>query len=315
MPRPQFTINRDTNIPIDLNHLERPLFQPEVIAALDFEIETRPRETQVDRSYASIGFVVHREESIARRRFLHRGFDLPLKLYKRSNQRQKQRGFQGALGLSQGPLSAATFSYARTNGTTLESTDNKVMPTCYVKHETGDAWDKDEKSYSSYNVVYQVQKTELDAEHPDHPLEVRVGMGINIRPPGSETPLPRICFVNRNQVLIWVSDPTSKARIRGIMVLMSSYLDNIRADKALSIYETKMVELGCLKATQLKTQENKAGTISLAIAQVQTQSSARFNKLRAGIPLLSTKLSQQSSGCSLVDIRPHEYLARGWERK
>ncbi|KAJ6511078.1 hypothetical protein C8R45DRAFT_1162498 [Mycena sanguinolenta] len=183
----KFTISRDTNMPIDLNDLARPLSQPEIISALDFEIETRPRETQVDQSYASIGFVVHREKSIARRKFLHRGFDLPLKLYKRSSQRQNQRGFQGAFGLSQGPLSAATLSYTRTNGTTLEATDNKVMPTCSVKHETGDAWDKDKKSYSSYNVVYQVQNPELDAQLPDNPLEVRVGMGINLRPPVSDS--------------------------------------------------------------------------------------------------------------------------------
>ncbi|KAJ6506738.1 hypothetical protein C8R45DRAFT_1175917 [Mycena sanguinolenta] len=264
---PQFTINRDTNMRIDLNALERPLFQPEVIAAVDFEIETRPRETQVDRSYASIGFVVHREDSIGRRKL---GFDLPLKLYKHSNQRQNQRGFQGALGLSQGLLSAATFSYARINGTT-------------------------------------VQKPELDAQHPDYPLEVRVGMGINIRPPGSKTPLPKISFVKRNQVLIWVSDPTSKARIRGVMALMSSYLDNMRTEEELSIYEKERVELG-----SLKTQVNKAETISLAIAQIQTQAAPRFSKWR-GVPLFSMKLGQRSSACSLADIRPHEYLARGWD--
>ncbi|KAJ6456935.1 hypothetical protein C8R45DRAFT_1033910 [Mycena sanguinolenta] len=308
----KFTINRDTNMPIDLNDLSRPLSQPEIISALDFEIETRPRETQVDRSHASIGFVVHREKSIARRKFLHRGFDLPLKLYKRSSQRQSQRGFQGAFGLSQGPLSAATLSYTRTNGTTLEATDNKVMPTSSVKHETGDAWDKDKNSYSSYNVVYQVQNPELDAQLPDNPLEVRVGMGINLRPPGSKTPLPKISFVNRNQVLIWVSDPTSKARVRGIMVLMTSYLDNIRTEEELSIYEEEMIKLGSLKGPQVIPQESEAETISLAIAQVQMQAAPRFSKLR-GVPLFSTKLGQRSSVCPLADIRPHEYLARGWD--
>ncbi|KAF8190627.1 hypothetical protein K438DRAFT_913584 [Mycena galopus ATCC 62051] len=63
----KFTINCETEIPIDLDDLTRPLSQPEVIALLDFEIETRPRETQVDRSYANFGFVAHREQSIIQR--------------------------------------------------------------------------------------------------------------------------------------------------------------------------------------------------------------------------------------------------------
>jgi hypothetical protein len=60
-------INRETEVPINLADLTRPLSRPEVLALLDFEIETRLRETQVDRSYASIGFVTHREQSIFRR--------------------------------------------------------------------------------------------------------------------------------------------------------------------------------------------------------------------------------------------------------
>jgi hypothetical protein len=48
--------------------MTRPLSQPEVIALVDFEIETRPRETQLDRSYASIGFVAHRRQSINKRK-------------------------------------------------------------------------------------------------------------------------------------------------------------------------------------------------------------------------------------------------------
>lgn len=62
-----------------------------------------------------------------------------------------------------------------------------------------------------------------------------------------------------------------------------------------------------------KAQSDKAGTISLSIAQVQTQSVARFNKLRTGLPLFLTKLGQRSPVCSLADIGTHEYLARGWD--
>jgi hypothetical protein len=55
-----------------------------------------------------------------------------------------------------------------------------------VDYETGDEWDEDNKSYSSYNIVYQVQDIRLDTERREfHPLEVKVGMGINLRPAAS----------------------------------------------------------------------------------------------------------------------------------
>ncbi|KAJ7719676.1 hypothetical protein B0H16DRAFT_1605980 [Mycena metata] len=220
----KFTINRETEIPIDFKDITRPLSQPEVIAFVDFKIETRPRETQVDRSYASIGFVAHRRKSIIEREFMHRGFDLPDKLYKHGQHQQIQRGIKAALGFSQGsPLATATISYNQNNDAILEVTDSKVMPRCRVDYETGDEWDKGNKSYSSYNIAYQLQGMRLDAERSElYPLEVKVGMGINLHPAGSKKPLPQMSFISRNQVLIWISDSTSKTRIRGIVVLMNA---------------------------------------------------------------------------------------------
>ncbi|KAJ6550838.1 hypothetical protein DFH09DRAFT_606812 [Mycena vulgaris] len=218
----KFQINGETDLPIDFDNLPRSLSQPEVIALVDFKIETRPRETQVDRSYANIGFVAHRKESIIEREFLHRGFDLPDKLYKHGRQEQIQKGIKASLGFSSGsPMAMAGFSYNRNHDFMLEATDNKIMPRCRVDYETGDEWDEDSKSYTSYNIAYQPQAIQFAPESVDfHPLEIKVGMGINLRPSGLEKPLPKISFINRNQVLIWVSDPTSKARVRGIVVVM-----------------------------------------------------------------------------------------------
>ncbi|KAJ7835962.1 hypothetical protein B0H13DRAFT_192593 [Mycena leptocephala] len=183
----KFIINREAEIPIDLDNLTRPLSRPEVIALVDLKIGTRLRETQVDRSYANIGFVSHRRESIIDHEFVHRGFDLPDKLYKHGQHRQYQRGIETNLGISQGsPLATATFSYNLNNDVTMEATDSKVMPRCRVDYETGDEWDKDNKSYFSYNIVYQVQDIRLDTERREfHPLEVKIGMGINLRPAAS----------------------------------------------------------------------------------------------------------------------------------
>ncbi|KAF8146428.1 hypothetical protein K438DRAFT_510056 [Mycena galopus ATCC 62051] len=307
-------------MPIKLPDLNHALCQPEVIAAIDFGIETVPRETQVDRSYASIGFVAHRENSIARRNFIDRGFDLPLKLYKRTQQHQKQKGFQIGGGFSHGPTGTATFSSNRTKGTTLEAADTKVMPTCHVEHENGDKSKKnDPESYSSYNVVYyQDQDPPLTTDPPeDHPFEVRVAMGINLRPAGSEHPLPQISFVHRNQVLIWVSDPALKAQIHGILVLTTSFLDDITTKNRLDIYEDAEIELGSLNAPQVDPEEHELERISLSIAQVQ-KPAASSNKLRASFRTVRKnsgrmKQSQEFPNCHRTDISPHQYLVRGWD--
>ncbi|KAJ7127911.1 hypothetical protein C8R44DRAFT_779029 [Mycena epipterygia] len=312
----KFKINRETDLPIDLENLGRSLSQPEVIALVDFEIETRPRETRVDRSYANIGFVAHREQSIMQRKFLPRGFDLPEKLYKHGQQHEVQKGINTALGFSQGaPLATATFSYNSKHGSMVEATDSKALPRCRVDHEIGERWNKDARSYTSYNIAYQPQDMRLDVERSEsHPLEVKVGMGINLRPSGAEAPLPRISFINRNQVLIWVADPTCKARVRGIVVLMSSYLDNIRTEEKLSIYEQEEVDLTHTGTSKLlgnsksftQKEESKPGTISLSIAKVErAPSSSKFGAF-------ITRLGQRSS-TPMGEIPPHEFLARGWD--
>jgi hypothetical protein len=56
------------------------------------------------------------------------------------------------------------------------------MPKYIVDFEIGDKWDVENKSYSSFNIAYPAQKIRLDGEQHEHPLEVKVGMGINLNP-------------------------------------------------------------------------------------------------------------------------------------
>ncbi|KAJ6537909.1 hypothetical protein B0H19DRAFT_1079013 [Mycena capillaripes] len=130
-------IDRETEIPTDLEDLTRFLSQPGVMALVDFGIETRPRETQIDRS----------------------------------KHRQIQRGIKGALGFAQGsPLATANSSYNRNNDTTLE------VPGGLRNGDEG------HKSYSSYNIAYQLQGMRLDAERSEfHPLEARPLKNISVR--------------------------------------------------------------------------------------------------------------------------------------
>ncbi|KAF8210943.1 hypothetical protein K438DRAFT_100745 [Mycena galopus ATCC 62051] len=114
-----------------------------------------------------------------------------------------------------------------------------------VFHEPGVTWNKPEanKSYSSYNIVYVPQ--DIPSGHrqsPVHPLEVKMGMGIRVHPAASKE--TQISFIHRNLVPIWVYDSTSKAGIRGIALLMSTYLDDIKTNEGLWIYEEDEIDLG-----------------------------------------------------------------------
>ncbi|KAJ7253242.1 hypothetical protein C8J57DRAFT_1722591 [Mycena rebaudengoi] len=308
----KFLINPNTNPPIDRENLSPALSQPEVIALVDFKIENRPRETQVDRSYATIGFVAHREKSIMQREILHRGFDLPDKTYKHGRQVHIQKGLKATLGLASGhPTASATFSYDRNRDSLMEATDNKIMPRCRVHSEIGSEWDKPGKSYTSYNFTYQPQDMSLDPGPEYHPLEVKVGMGINLRPPGAQE--PRMSFVSRDQILIWVLDPASKSQMRGIVVLISSYIDNIRRKGQLSIFEQKDVELmtsGTPKPGEndpAKQRDNEPGTVSLLIAKVPPPPN------KPGLAGWIPKLGQRTPVPAVDMIPLHEYLARGWD--
>ncbi|KAJ6564185.1 hypothetical protein B0H19DRAFT_1374657 [Mycena capillaripes] len=112
---------------------------------------------------------------------------------------------------------------------TVEATKSKIMPKCPPDCENEDGWDEDRKSYSSYNIASEPQHMRLDPLRSEvQTSKVKVGMGINLKPPGSKT--PQISFIHRNQILVWVSDPALQAKVRGIVVSMSSYVNDIRRE-------------------------------------------------------------------------------------
>ncbi|KAJ6534971.1 hypothetical protein B0H19DRAFT_1271641 [Mycena capillaripes] len=272
----KFQIDRVTESPIDRANLAQALSQPEVIALVDFKIESRPRETQIDRSYASIGFVAHRENSIIQRDFLDRGYNLPDKLYKHGQQQQIQKGLNATIGFSGGhPMAATTFVYNKTNQVAVEATDSKVMPRCLVESEIGDQWNEGHKSYASYNIAYEPQKIPLEPRRLEaHPLEVGVGMGINLHPP--------------------------------------NYVDDIRRKEGQSIYEPQEVDLTNTGTPYLRPamkEERKPGTISLAIATVQNKGRQTPRNLATIFPALFGP--RYPTGPTHVGA--HEYLARGWD--
>ncbi|KAF7358454.1 hypothetical protein MVEN_00895900 [Mycena venus] len=306
----RFTINGETQTPVHPNKLSEALYKPEVMALVDLKIKNRPHETLVDRSYANIGFVAHREQSIFDEEFLSRGYDPPDSILEYGQQQQNQLGFQVTAGWSShSPLVTAMGSGNRTKGTTVKATDTKATPRWCVDSIPGDDWSKANKSYSSYDLVYRAQDIPLDDGRPAfHPFDVKMGMGISLQLAASE-PVPQISFIHRNLVPIWVYDSKSKAGIRGIAVLMSSYVDDIKTREGLRIWEEVETDLGTGISIVPKTREDEPGIISMSIAEVEKKDN---HKSGTRSNTLSTKSSLQSSDRPVTLMPPHVYHARGW---
>ncbi|KAJ7086985.1 hypothetical protein C8R44DRAFT_820538 [Mycena epipterygia] len=280
----KFTINSKCDLPVDPENLERPLSQPEVVALIDFKVETQPGQTHVDQSYVNMGVMAHRKKAIVDRHFLHRGFDRPDKTYKVGRQQQTSKGLTGVLGFISGhPVATATFTYGKSDQTTVNADDTKPMPRCLVDYSPGEEWDTDTDSYTSYNITCQPQAIRIGHDGAEfHPLDVKVGMGINVHPSGLERPLPKISFINRNQILIRVVTPASKTEVRGIVVLISNYFENVRSDKKMVISEEKEVNLTIASVNVSEAADAKA--------IVQAPYPAQLHKLGAAPAVLRSPI-------------------------
>ncbi|KAJ7822387.1 hypothetical protein B0H14DRAFT_3731733 [Mycena olivaceomarginata] len=226
----KFIVYHNTAMPIQLP-LEHPLSQPKVTAAIDVEIETQPRQTKVDRSYASIGFVVHQNKSITRRKFFDRGFAEPLQTLKHIERQENQSGLHLTGGYSRGFTLTGGGSFNHTKGINFEATDSKPMAACYVEEGVGLKWNSEEenKSYTSYDVTYLTSTSPLTVKSPKNlPFRAQVGMGISI---------PAATFRGRFMELWWCS---------------VVFFDDIKEKEPLVIYEDATIQLGSLEEPQGK---------------------------------------------------------------
>ncbi|KAJ7624361.1 hypothetical protein FB45DRAFT_1060692 [Roridomyces roridus] len=279
------------------------IFRPEVIARADFHIVTPPGRAAIDRSYASLGFTAHRSRSILRRENIPRGNEAPGRIYNEIRQKKFEKGFQGTAGWSQNsPTVTGTLHARKTETKTISAMDDRVMPNCWVRPVVGPEWDKGDISYSSYNYEYEWQDKLLNYPRaPGEAMEFKVGIGINLRPEGS---LPRISFVTQNQTLIWVSDPKTRAKTRGILVLMNSPFNNIQTSRPQYIDEEQEIDLQ--RGSPVESEGlGKPGTISLSIAQVEKPAPRRLPRL--------TTFKFYKPISHPMDLTLREYLVRGWD--
>ncbi|KAJ7145630.1 hypothetical protein C8R44DRAFT_606 [Mycena epipterygia] len=218
------------------------------------------------------------------------------------------------------PTLMATASHSRTTGETVQLADDKPVPMCHVKEQIGKAWDSGDTSYSSYDVAWHPMQT----NGFPHPVNIRFGMGIEFY--GKEeryiSKLPTISHVLRNQVILWVFDPELKAKVRGMVVLTSTYIPDIKIPEPLSIVEDQVVDLAVNRPNlnlnnpditdKMPTAHDAAN--SVAIGLFDERKEAVKSRMRQFMHRIAPKASRQTTKKSgLADLPLHEYVARGWD--
>ncbi|KAJ7628760.1 hypothetical protein FB45DRAFT_1004256 [Roridomyces roridus] len=290
--------------------LSDPISRPQLLSCVDLKVETRPAEIVLDRSYSNIGFVVHSPNFIADREYLPRGFHPPLQTVTYGSQKSMQRGGSISAGMdSWSPTVLLGASSSRTTGETIQRADDKPAPSWHVKEQVGKEWNSADKSYSSYDIA-------LSPTNLPHPLEIRFGMGIGFygREERRISKLPAISHVLRNQIILWVADSTLKAKMRGMIVLTTTYIPDIKTSEPLTIVEDQTVDLRLKHAVATKDNpsfsEGHVAANSVAIGVFEPQQKKKSGMQRFMDNLRATSTKQPSVP---VEVPLYEYTSRGWD--
>ncbi|KAJ7467450.1 hypothetical protein B0H11DRAFT_2284397 [Mycena galericulata] len=298
--------------------LEEPITRPQVLSCVDLKVETTPLQVKLDRSYSHLGFVVHSRDSIAGREYLPRGFEPPVTKATYGTQKSTQNTGSVAVGLASGkPTLSATAARSRTTGETVQLADDKPVPPCYVKEQIGAQWYSDDKSYSSYDIAWHPT---VDSKGSPHLLSIRFGMGIEFF--GKEeryiNNLPSISHILRNLIMLWIFDPKLKAKVRGMVVLMTTYIPDIKILEPLSILEKINVEPACDRfqdppgVDDATVGNNAANSVAIGFFD------KRIETVESGIQKLMNRIKPKSFRQSTkkpvsIDLPMQEYVARGWD--
>ncbi|KAJ6562450.1 hypothetical protein B0H19DRAFT_97799 [Mycena capillaripes] len=139
-------------------------------------------------------------------------------------------------------------------------------------------------------------------------------MGINIRD-SENAGLPKISFITRNQVIIWISDPTLKSKVRGLLILMTTYIPNVRTRQGLELQEELEVHFATNTAENDSPPPPAIGTetmaMSLSIAPIKTSKSQKTSLTELFTDVRRKFNANKES--TLADLPLQEYISRGWD--
>ncbi|KAJ7133734.1 hypothetical protein C8R43DRAFT_644647 [Mycena crocata] len=201
---------------------ENPI-RPQAQAHTRLEIKLSP-QVNIDRSHAVLGFEADREFGIPRWAPIACGFDKPSQTYKQNQVINNQHSLSGAVGIkgiAPAPTATVTYGYGRSTANTIEATDSKPMPPFLVQTGPGETRSaEDGRCYRAYNYSYVPRPDVFCADSElKPPVDVGFALGLNLHDDGSLP--PKIGHVNRNQIFLWVQDPSLRSKTRGMILMLT----------------------------------------------------------------------------------------------
>ncbi|KAJ7478754.1 hypothetical protein B0H11DRAFT_2028561 [Mycena galericulata] len=254
--------------------------------------------------------------------FLDFGYERPDTKRKVTSQKSTSTTGGATFGLTGlVPSLTVTGGYTRGGGENVEVADEKPMPRCNIDYDLGKRWDPEEarkvkKDFHSYDVSWLPA---MNRQKVAHEMRVEFGLGMRIRQkkllygPG----LPQISSILRNQIVIWVHDPDLRSKSRGVLLLTSTYIPDVRTDKRLTIHETTTANLDVQwsqdppVAEPVEVPYNAATWVSVAaLNKSKKKISSTVGKF---FDKLSFKSSAAAGKSSTAELPIYETVSRGWD--
>ncbi|KAJ7734879.1 WD40-repeat-containing domain protein [Mycena metata] len=292
-------------------------YRPQIISWTQLSVVPKTKAILPDRSYSSVGFLVHGQ-------YISKCDPLPSDNFMRPNQTTKVVNTDISLNtitakLTAGPHPTGEVSFARNNGhnTAVENQNDRITPKWIVDCQHGHEFEEDGKYYEELNFSYM---STCKSKEEQHPLQVEFSMGINVddleNP--SNTAIPPTAFIIRNQTMLWVSNRSLKSQGTGIIVLTSAYISEIQAVDQLSIVEKHTIQLGnsTIKAplTETAPTKNPENRLSLSIGmrpnQVKPGLLQRITDLVTKPRSNPMKIAQDDE---IQSLPLYEFASRGWD--
>ncbi|KAJ7476699.1 hypothetical protein FB451DRAFT_1243795 [Mycena latifolia] len=291
--------------------------RPEVLSRVSMEVQVRRTETMLDHSFSNLGFLVHRPRSIEKCDFL--GLEQVTKLKDTTQKSRVNAITVGLAGFSQGRSKGDTEVTMSQSG--LEATDEKPMPKCELKSNVGKNWEykdaeKSGKDFGSYDVAWRPVHDQDNIQRKTH---AEFGLGMNLRHDKrlATEGMPPISFILRNQILLWVYDPNRRTKVRGILLLTSTYIPDARTDQRFDIDTTSTVNFSqdpVIAVSPSEAPDDEAAqpiAISVSVAPLDKSKKRRplFEKFRDRLPLRASPPKQDA----MPDLPMYEAVSRGWD--
>ncbi|KAJ7917748.1 hypothetical protein B0H13DRAFT_2440706 [Mycena leptocephala] len=282
-------------------------YRPQVISWTRFMVASNRFEVRPDRSYSSIGFLVHGHVDC--------GFEQPNHTTKVTETETKQNIWTANVVGGAHPTGGITYGRNKSKARAIENLNDRITPKCPVYCDDGGFWMEDGNHYVSFNVSYESTADPMDVKKGiKHPLKVEFSMGINIvnREDPNDYTLPDIAFISRNQTMLWISDGSLKAKTRGIVILtcLKSSIPDVQTIDQLAIVEEQAVNLQ--RSETIIPDETPAkynASLSLLVGEIDVSK----NKPNLLKQILNKVIPNYTPEPHLIDLPLHEFKARGWD--